>query len=234
MAVMQVLVGEPDASGSCGGTRGFQSGRSLAQRYTIPADGTAIEVLALQAHLDDTTAATLRGALYDDVDGEPGALLAATADTPTPGVTGWFEVPLPGPLAVTSGQVLWIAWQTTDGVNSCSPSTVANSGRRYDNVDFGSAAPDPFDVDSAYNNTRGMRMLLEGDFAPSVARASLVTTEALVAGTTVARVSHIVAQVLAGTPSAPVRTSQVVLQVLARYTPPPPLPRAIVPSLISM
>ena len=53
---------------------------------------------------------------------------------------------------------VWIVGQADAGKNRCSPSSVANVGRRFKAASYSGGLPDPFGSSSTFNNTRGLRL----------------------------------------------------------------------------
>lgn len=150
-------VGEPDGSGTCGSTRSFEANSAFAQRYLVGHDG---KVVSLSAYFASTAAADFRMVLYADASGELGTLLAQTPGGAVAQVAGWQEFALAEEdyVDVVSSDHLWIVAQADTGKNSCSPSSVANLGRRFKTASYSGGLPDPFGSASSYNNTRGLRM----------------------------------------------------------------------------
>jgi hypothetical protein len=151
------IVGEPDASGTCGATRAFEANSAFAQRYLAGHDG---KVVSLFAYFSGTAAANFRLALYANDSGQPGALIAQTPGGPVAQVVGWQEFVLAEAdyVDVVSSDHLWIVAQSDTSKSSCSPTSVANLARRFKSAAYSTGLPDPFGTSSAYNNTRGLRM----------------------------------------------------------------------------
>jgi hypothetical protein len=149
--------GEPDAAGSCGSTRNFQSGSTLAQRYAAGATG---DIISVSLYFSGTGTPSVRVGIYSDNGGLPDALLAQ-GNGAAPGASSWHEIALDAPVAVADTDVFWVAAQVSANINRCSPSSVANSGRRLNSQGHASGLTDPFGLSSSYSNTRGMRYKIE-------------------------------------------------------------------------
>jgi len=160
-AVALVSFGEVIAEGQAGaGTSGFQGDRVLAQRYTVPEDG---EIGSLGGYLAGGSA-TMRMAVYADDGGEPGALLAASADKAVSSTSAglWEIFDLASPLPLAAGQKVWIAGHADGGIDSRgSDDDDQDEARRLVDTSFASGLPDPFGSASSYGNTRGMRANVE-------------------------------------------------------------------------
>lgn len=148
-------VGEPNADGSCS-LRAFEVNNLLGQRYEVTATGLIVSV---SAYFNATTAATFRGAVYADSAGPvPGALLAQTAQAAVGGTIGWHEFDVLTSVGVEDGEFVWIAFNSSASINSCSGSPLGATHRRLRTLSFAMALPDPFASTANYSNTRGMRM----------------------------------------------------------------------------
>jgi hypothetical protein len=152
-----IVGGEPDAAGSCGSSRNFTSADTLAQQYTA---GTTGDLVSVSLYFSGTGTPNVRVGVYSDNGGLPDALLAEGTGV-APGGSGWHEIDLATPVAVADTDVIWVAAQVSASINSCSPGSLANTGRRLNSQGYASGLADPFGSSSTYNNTRGMRYKIE-------------------------------------------------------------------------
>jgi hypothetical protein len=154
---VSIVGGEPDAAGTCGSSRSFTSADTLAQQYTA---GAAGDLVSVSLYFSGTGTPNVRVGVYSDNGGLPDALLAEGTGV-APGGSGWHEIDLATPVAVADTDVIWVAAQVSANINSCSPSSVANTGRRLNSQGYASGLADPFGSSSSYSNTRGMRYKIE-------------------------------------------------------------------------
>jgi hypothetical protein len=95
-------LGKPQIGGSLAG---FASDLKAVNRYSLP---TAASGAGLQVYLAPSGVSgdqRLRGVVYADAGGAPGALVGATEelDFPSSATAGWYDLPFASPLHIPSG-----------------------------------------------------------------------------------------------------------------------------------
>jgi thermitase len=108
---------------------GIFSNYKVVHAATLPVAGsvTKLSVYAIPG-INSPNPQALRAVIYRDSGGSPGALVASGADVTYQGATngsGWFELPLAAPVALTPG-TYWLGFITG--------ATSEGMGYRYDNV----------------------------------------------------------------------------------------------------
>jgi hypothetical protein len=95
-------LGKPSIGGSLAG---LAADLKAVSQYSLPTAATGAELRAYLTPTGTPGEQTLRGIVYADAGGVPGALLAVTDEltfqSSSPG--GWYDLPFPSPLHLTSG-----------------------------------------------------------------------------------------------------------------------------------
>jgi thermitase len=127
---------------------GIFSGYKVVHAATLPTAGTVtkLSVYAVPG-INSPSPQALRAVIYRDSGGSPGALVASGPEVTYRGTTngsGWFDLPLTGPIALAPGGY-WLGFTTgttTEGMGYRFDS-VANS-RAYNTNAFAGGPTDPF------------------------------------------------------------------------------------------
>jgi subtilisin family serine protease len=161
-----------------GSTGSFDTGRKAANAATLTEAG---QLTRLRVFLEPGSAgsgsASLRGLVYADDGGAPGALLGTTAPLSYPANDdrGWFDLNFSSPLALGAGRY-WLGVQSGGTANVAGFRWASAAGSRRSNADaYADGAADPF----GSAGTDGEQMSLYAVYAPegaSLASASSPAT----------------------------------------------------------
>jgi len=153
-----VLFGSVDITG--GTNYFFEAGQVAVSPFTVSASGT-LERLKIELR-DSPGAMNVRGVVYADSSGSPGAQIAFGSTPVTGGAPSTAVLTLDSTPIVTAGQVVWAGIKVTGG--NCNTYGVGTFGLRGKNGTAGTTAPDPFGTADFTDNppARGIPVLGEG------------------------------------------------------------------------
>jgi YVTN family beta-propeller protein len=177
-----VLSAAAAQTGTCGKTSvgatsdTFASERKRVNKCALPVNATMTELSLYLAPAASSGQQVLKGVVYADASGSPGALLGITSELSfaSSSASGWYHLPLTSPLALNAGNY-WI------GVFTGAQSRVA--GFRYDSVSaardynsnaYASGPSNPF----GSFTTDSEQMSLYATYTSSSSEAPTVLTEA--------------------------------------------------------
>jgi uncharacterized repeat protein (TIGR02543 family) len=133
---------EIGATGTVGYTSVFGSSSTSAYRrampFTMPENGTITSISMYHTG----GSGNVIFAVYGGTSSAPSARLAITPSTAVSGSTGWQTINLTSPVAMSSGETVWLAWvyQSNPGIRY----TTGSPGRYQSTQTWSSGMPDPF------------------------------------------------------------------------------------------
>ena len=152
-------------------TDSFALDRKRVSRYSLGASGSVSKLSAYLAPTSTAGQQTLRGVVYADAGGSPGALLATSNELVfhSTDAAGWYDLTLPSPVTLAPGSY-WIGVLTGAGANVAGFRWDSVPGSRvYDNNAYSAGPSDPF---GALTGTDAEQMSLYASYAPSSAPTS--------------------------------------------------------------
>jgi hypothetical protein len=146
-AVVQQGTGSTFGKTTVGGlSDSFVAERKRVNRYALPVAGSVTKLSIYLAHTTTSGQQVLKGVIYADSTGAPGALLGVSEQLTftSSSSTGWYDLVFPSPIKLTAGNY-WIGVMTgaTGGVTGFRWDSVSGS-RDYNANTYSSGPTNPF------------------------------------------------------------------------------------------
>jgi hypothetical protein len=140
------IPGEPLTTVDLGNTTVYSTVSTGLSRKAMPVTfSESGSITSISIYHDGGAGNVLLG-VYTDLSGLPSSRLGVTPSTVVNSTGGWQKVTLSSPVAVTSGQTVWLAWVFQNGIGT--RYTTGTPGRALSTATWSSGLPETFGTSS--------------------------------------------------------------------------------------